>query len=168
MHPSFQTLLFPSQQLPLMAVIYMASRQHNVYKIILGKKDLNNSCQASKGAAVGSALCFFFPLFSSACVLPTRSATQQHSTALSTHRVAPCILPLQGQTQPNSSSAAPALQRVPTQQEMMEQQACVPRSPTPPLSQPQASASISHTSLISTQRQVLSHPNLLRIALNIC
>lgn len=62
LHPSVQALLFPSQQLPLMAVIYMANWQCYVYKI-LGKKDLNNSCQASKGTAVGSDPAFLFSSF---------------------------------------------------------------------------------------------------------
>lgn len=35
---SFKTLIFPSQQLPPMTVIYMANRQYYVYKIILGKE----------------------------------------------------------------------------------------------------------------------------------
>lgn len=39
---SFETLIFPSQQLPPMTVIYMANRQYYVYKIILGKKALNS------------------------------------------------------------------------------------------------------------------------------
>lgn len=73
---SFMTLIFPTQ-LPPMAVIYMSNRQHYVYKTILGKEDLNNFCQPSKGAGIGSDAGFLFPLLSSMCVLPRCLAMQQ-------------------------------------------------------------------------------------------
>lgn len=46
-----------------MTVIYMANRQYYVYKTILGRENLNNFCQPSKGAGVGSDPGFLFPLF---------------------------------------------------------------------------------------------------------
>lgn len=45
-----------------MTVIYMANRQYYVYKTILGRENLNNVCQPSKGAGVGWDPGILFPL----------------------------------------------------------------------------------------------------------
>lgn len=47
-----------------MTVIYMANGQYYVYKTILGRENLNNFCQPSKGAGVGSDPGILFPLLS--------------------------------------------------------------------------------------------------------
>lgn len=47
-----------------MTVIYMANRQYYVYKTILGRENLNNFCQPSKEADVGSDPGILFPLLS--------------------------------------------------------------------------------------------------------
>jgi len=62
-----------------MTVIYMANRQHYVYKIILKKEDPNNFYQPSKGAGIGSDAGFLSPLLSSARILPRCLATQQRT-----------------------------------------------------------------------------------------
>lgn len=129
MHPSFQTLLFPSQQLPLMAVIYMASRQHNIYKIILGKKDLNNSCQASKGAAVGSDSVFLFSPFlfcvrsaNTLCYTAAQHSTQ-HTQSCAMHPPTPgadsaqqqqcCPSPAKGTNPAGNDGAASLCAQIP-------------------------------------------------------
>lgn len=82
---SFKTLIFPSQQLPPMTVIYMANRQYYVYKIVLGKEDLNDFCQSSKGAGIGSDAGGFFPLLSSMHISPRCLAMQQPIVPLQAH-----------------------------------------------------------------------------------
>lgn len=76
---SFMTLIFPSQQLPPMTVIYMPNRRYYVYKIILGKEDLNNFCQPSKGAGMGSDAGFLFPLLSYMCFAKMPGYATRHS-----------------------------------------------------------------------------------------
>lgn len=75
---SFKILIFPSQQLPPMTVIYMANRQYYVYKTILGRENLNNFCQPSKGAGVGSDPGILFPFILSDGILPRCLAMEQH------------------------------------------------------------------------------------------